>query len=1488
MPLRLTITYAFQLLIILFLPFRLLSQKNVTITASPNQGCAPLIVNFTATSSDSYLWDLGNGNPSSNATPTATYVNPGTYNVSLTVEQNGQSYSATCSITVFPNPSPNFAVLDGTNSGCQPLTTNFTDLSSPASAPLVHWHWDFGDGAAETSTSSTNPTHEYTLAYDFTVTLEVTDDNGCSDIKVRNQYVHVSPLPVVAIDADTQKFCIAPGTVHFQSLANSAAGIATHFWDFGDGTTSTDPNPVHTYNNFQHYDVTLAVTDQNTCPNDNVFPDFIQIDTVRAHFEMPDTVCAGDTIFVTNNSVAANQYNWNYAGQNSPETEPEFVISFGGNFAVTLSASLYGNCTDTEVHSIFVESVFANMGPNPWYVCSIPTDVNLVDSSVTNNSNGFASWMWTVTPPDSLHNEMTFWSDTAYTQNVVWTAVIGETPGINFYDFEVYQVVLEVTTPFGCKDTAYDSIQTYIPTVDYMPNPIGGCVPQNITFSNNSSYSSPYDNFVSLSWDFANGNTYLGTNPPAQLYNTPGYYQTSLTGTTQMGCVHIDTYPIQIGTETFPDIQMLSNDTICASEQAIFVNLSEPDSVITSYEVHTNYGNYHEIINDTLYINPVDTGWFDIQFVSVHNMCYSDTSYDNMFYVEGPIGFVQSIFECPNIYHFSPDSDIVDGIYAATSFEWHFGDSIIDSINQVVDHAYLQNIDTWAYLYTYNENTGCSYADSSSVRDDIAMAAFTPDTPVACVGTPIVFDPAGSINPNLFAIGASAAYHKWNFGDNAVFYEPDFSLSDTGSYGMLDYAYNAPGEYEVVMKVFDLNSCVDSAVHSVRIFQPQPDPLITPPSGCSPLSCSFADATYADTFLTAWQWVFGQGDTSYQQHPSGTIQFLNDSIYEGYLQITDTLGCVGTTNFEIVSSEPSPKFGAIDKMVCIGDTIFFENLSEYISPTPEFVWSFGDGTSSIEEEPWHLYQAEGIYDVTLQITDGACVKDTVINNFSVIQDPTVEIELVYDGQVCAPVIVNQMIANELKIYHTPIWNFGDGMISNEDTPTHTYIESGVYDIYVMIATHACPLYYSDTIKLEVYNVQANLDVSKDTLCLGDAVYFTVENQIDVETFTIDFGDGETSVDAVQVVHNYHITSEENNLTAYLTAWNGPCFSIDEQVLQILDVRANFFRGINDEVTEGCVPLSVPFIDKSLNAEAIHWVFDDGNESYQASPNHTFTTPGEYTVTQFVTNSVYNCNVNHKAPITVFPLPDINVDLYHEICYGDEVQLNAANNPSYVYTWNPANEVSDPYIPNPVAYPSETMDFGIHVKDTNDCENSETVHVFVQTDPYLSFPDTVSIIVGDVFYFNDDPLFNVEYIWTPPYNLSCPNCYEAGFQPIYDTTYYVTMLAMAGNDTCYVNHDSLHIDVDWKFTVDVPSVFTPNGDGNNDVVFADGWGIKKLLEFKIYNRWGELVFSTDDITIGWDGRYKGQPQVIDTYVYTVRVITWEEKTLEAKGTITLMR
>jgi gliding motility-associated-like protein len=144
-----------------------------------------------------------------------------------------------------------------------------------------------------------------------------------------------------------------------------------------------------------------------------------------------------------------------------------------------------------------------------------------------------------------------------------------------------------------------------------------------------------------------------------------------------------------------------------------------------------------------------------------------------------------------------------------------------------------------------------------------------------------------------------------------------------------------------------------------------------------------------------------------------------------------------------------------------------------------------------------------------------------------------------------------------------------------------------------------------------------------------------------------------------------------------------------------------------------------------------------------------------------------------------------------------------------------------------------------------------------------------------------------YDWTTGYtkHLSCTNCATPAIKVVENATYVFKVTDIKG---CFSSTNPYQIEICPDHTVDVPSAFTPDGDGVNDVIYVDGWGIETLTSYRIFNRWGEVIFESNDIKIGWNGNYKLSPQPSDSYVYQVDGVFYGGEKFTKTGTITLIR
>jgi PKD repeat protein/Zn-dependent protease len=229
-------------------------------------GSAPLRVSFYDRSEGTlplrYLWDFGDGSSSTEQNPTHTYATNGKYSVSLTVTNSlGQDKKTLPDlIAVGDPPVPHFSV--SSDGGNVPLTVVFADMTTGGAGS---WVWDFGDG---TSATVQNPTHTYTKPGIYTVTLSVTNEFGSEQV-IKSSLINTGVVPDAEFIAETRQGD-PPLTVRFRDF--SAGHPLAWLWDFGDGTTSTEKDPVHTYTNEGYYTTSLHIanafgSDSLTRPN---------------------------------------------------------------------------------------------------------------------------------------------------------------------------------------------------------------------------------------------------------------------------------------------------------------------------------------------------------------------------------------------------------------------------------------------------------------------------------------------------------------------------------------------------------------------------------------------------------------------------------------------------------------------------------------------------------------------------------------------------------------------------------------------------------------------------------------------------------------------------------------------------------------------------------------------------------------------------------------------------------------------------------------------------------------------------------------------------------------------------------------------------------------------------------------------------------------------------------------------------------------------
>jgi len=222
------------------------AQVVASFTADNTQGCAPLVVHFTNTSTNatSYSWNLGNGTTTAQQDASGSFTSSGTYTVTLTATgPNNTTSTYTMTITVFAAPVVNFTVDD--SGGCPGYTANFTAQYTAGVPGPCTYIWSFGDGSTSTLL---NPPHTYGAPGQYNVALAITNASGCVSTLTKTGYITVFTPPVISINLPSSIFCSLPAVAAFQ---NNTTGTPTinYTWRFGDGSTSGQATPTHQYTN---------------------------------------------------------------------------------------------------------------------------------------------------------------------------------------------------------------------------------------------------------------------------------------------------------------------------------------------------------------------------------------------------------------------------------------------------------------------------------------------------------------------------------------------------------------------------------------------------------------------------------------------------------------------------------------------------------------------------------------------------------------------------------------------------------------------------------------------------------------------------------------------------------------------------------------------------------------------------------------------------------------------------------------------------------------------------------------------------------------------------------------------------------------------------------------------------------------------------------------------------------------------------------------
>jgi PKD repeat protein len=601
--------------------------------------------------------------------------------------------------------------------GCTPFVVNFSDESTnnPTS-----WSWTFEGGTPPTSTSA-NPTVTYNSAGTFNVSLTVTNSQG-SDNHTINNYITVLEDPVADFD-----YTINDLEVDFE---NNSENADSYFWEFGDGGTSSQANPLHEYDEDGIYTVTLEAT--NDCGTDIFTVEIEIISLPEANFTAsPTQGCEPFEVEFNNfSSDNADAFEWEFPGGSPPSStafEPVIVYEIPGTYSVTLTA------INDAGDDVFVRTNYITVLPQP----SATFTFVVAGLTTTFNSNGSVG--------------------TTYS----WSFGDGETSNLPnpvhvYEEGGAYNVTLTVSNSCGTEVTS--SIVTVIdsPVAGFSANLTEGCAPLVVQFINESTGI-----INSYSWVFEGGSPSTSNQPsPTVTYHNPGTFDVTLTVTNAIGSdVQFNANYITVHSETVSGF-----DFVVSGLQVSFIN----ESANSSGSVW-NFGD--GLFGDEE--NPVHTyaseGIYNVMLIS-EGVCGDDTSFATITLQSSAVAdftILQSDDCVPATVEFTNQSS-----ENATGFKWTFeGGTPATSTqeNPTVIYNTAGSFDVELIVFAPAGNDTILMENIVTIGSDPA-AAFLFSTS----GTTVEFENLSS-NANSF---------EWNFGDGDISLEqnPSHTYAEFGTY----------------------------------------------------------------------------------------------------------------------------------------------------------------------------------------------------------------------------------------------------------------------------------------------------------------------------------------------------------------------------------------------------------------------------------------------------------------------------------------------------------------------------------------------------------------------------------------------------------------------------------------------------------------------------------------------------------------------------------
>lgn len=571
----------------------------------------------------------------------------------------------------------------------------------------------------------------------------------------------------------------------------------------------------------------------------------------------------------------------------------------------------------------------------------------------------------------------------------------------------------------------------------------------------------------------------------------------------------------------------------------------------------------------------------------------------------------------------------------------------------------------------------------------------------------------------------------------------------------------------------------------------------------------------------------------------------------------------------------------MDTTICEGSVVVLSSNIFEPSAFPDITFQWAPSETGNFQSPDSLYNLVVTPDTTTRyvrtLINGACVD----SSFAIVNVDTIPDSRIIPDQ--AEICPGESVELEVEV-NAPVtdiqWMPPETLTCSDClTPTATPSQSTNYNFQAKAGE--CTV--SATASIQLISNQYLSFPNDPRVCLGESIQLntTVGNATYLWTSADD-----PTFDTLRIANP--TVTPETTTTYTVVIDDGVCPPFEESItIQVLTTPEYQFP----TQTTICEGESITLNSVASEMATYQWTSTDPNfeQSFESQLTISPTTSATYSLV--VTNGVCPA-IQDEITIDVTPQPTLPELENFSICQGETVRINTTFDPLFSYTWNASNDpnFSDINNPTPFVTPGSTSDYELTV--SNECGTIQgTVNVDV-ADPNaninLSAQPGIEIQQGESVTLNSGLPSNPNntFTWSNAQTGTVVGFQSTVTDTPFDTTTY--LLSYVGGNNCVVDLDSITIFVIPQPDFRIPNAFTPNNDSDNDFFTVAIQGDVEIVDFKIYNRWGQIVYDNDSNEVGWDGMYNGNPAPSDVYVYVIELNGVNDGDRIQKGDVTLLR